>query len=171
MGTPKSLLRWRGTTLLGYAVSQAREAGAEEVIAVVGSPTTQQLAATIVVNPDPATGRSASIRLGAAALREAAAAVVVQSVDQPVVAAALRALFEAVEHGAEIAQPVYRGHRGHPVCVSGALVGELKEVDERTQGLRAVVRAHTVTEVEVDDESVTWNLNDPAAYAAAERGA
>jgi CTP:molybdopterin cytidylyltransferase MocA len=47
---------------------------------------------------------------------------------------------------------------------------ELRAVTEEGEGLRAVVRAHAqhLVEVPVDSESVLWNLNDPAAYAAAQ---
>jgi molybdenum cofactor cytidylyltransferase len=168
MGRPKALLPWRGTTLLEHVVQQARLAGVAEIVVVLGPATHDlELDAIMVINPDPATGRSASIRLGAAALADTPSAVLVQSVDQPVSAEILRQLFRMVEAGAEIALPVYSGRRGHPVVLSERLLTELRNVSEESEGLRAVVRAHPVTEVQVEDESVVWNLNDPAAYAAA----
>jgi molybdenum cofactor cytidylyltransferase len=85
-------------------------------------------------------------------------------VDQPVSAAVLHQLFLV---RAEVVVPTYGGRRGHPVCFRGDLLGELREVSEAERGLRGVVRRHTVTEVPVDDESVLWNLNDPAAYTMA----
>ena len=51
--------------------------------------------------------------------------------------------------------------------IAGTLLGELLAVNEESQGLRAVTRRHTPTEVAVEDEAVAWNLNDPAAYQAA----
>src|SRR5581483_5250645 len=63
MGTPKALLAWRGTTLLDYCISQARLASVSDLVVVLG-PATQHLTleTTTVVNPDPETGRSTSIR-------------------------------------------------------------------------------------------------------------
>jgi CTP:molybdopterin cytidylyltransferase MocA len=165
MGTPKALLEWHGSTLLDYAIEQARAAGALHIVAVLGPATRAlKLNATIVVNPDPETGRSASIRLGAIALDDSVDAMVIQSVDQPVPASVLETLFAAE---GDVVVPTYLGRRGHPVRCAGSLLRELREVTEADQGLRAVVRRHTVTEVPVDSESVIWNLNDPGAYAAA----
>ena len=165
MGSPKALLAWRGTTLLEYALAQARLAGVSELVVVLGPATRHlNLAVSSVLNPEPESGRSTSIRLGASALTSHPDAILVQSVDQPVPHTVLDALFSTE---ADIVIPTYRGHRGHPVCLAGALLGELQEVNEASEGLRAVVRRHTVTEVAVDDESVVWNLNDPSAYQAA----
>jgi CTP:molybdopterin cytidylyltransferase MocA len=169
MGSPKALLPWRGSTLVEHAVDQARGAGVEQIVVVVGPAIRHvELNATTVLNPAPETGRSASIRLGSAAIAAAPAAILVQSVDQPVEADVLAALFQAVEDNAEVAVPSYRGRRGHPVCFTGQLLSELREVRETDEGLRAVVRRHAVTEVPVDSETVTWNLNDPGSYAAAQ---
>ena len=168
MGSPKALLPWGDATLLDHTLRELRCAGADQVVVVLGPDTSNlPVDATLVVNPDPETGRSASIRQGAAALPAPLRAIVVQSVDQPVSRAVLDSLFTAVEDGAAIAIPAFHGRRGHPVGVAGTLVKELLSVDEATQGLRAVTRRHPITEVAVEDEAVVWNLNDPAAYAAA----
>jgi molybdenum cofactor cytidylyltransferase len=170
MGSPKALLAWGNTTLLGHAAGELRRAGADPVVVVLGPDLSDvHVDAAIVVNPDPDTGRSASIRLGAAALQQAlCVAILVQSVDQPVSHHVLDRLFSAVEGGAEVAIPTLRGRRGHPVALAGSLIHELLAVDEETQGLRAVTRRHVITEVSVEDEAVAWNLNEPAAYAAAQ---
>ena len=168
MGTPKALLPWNGSTLLDYAVEQARAASVSDLVVVLG-PATQLLTleAVTVVNREPETGRSASIRLGAHAMADEIEAVLIQSVDQPVPAWVLLALFGAK---AEVAVPVFGGRRGHPVCLAGSLLPELRELSETDQGLRAVVRRHAVTEVPVETEAVLWNLNDPEAYAAVAPG-
>jgi molybdenum cofactor cytidylyltransferase len=165
MGTPKALLPWGDTTLLEYAIAQARRARIAELVVVLG-PATEHLRvdATTVVNPEPDTGRSTSIRLAAGALPSDVEAIIVQSVDQPVPASVLEALFRV---RAEVGVPTYEGRRGHPICLHGALREELRQVSEKDEGLRAVVRRRSVTEIPVDDESVLWNLNDPNAYAAA----
>jgi molybdenum cofactor cytidylyltransferase len=168
MRQPKALLPWRGSTLLDYAVQQARLAGVDDLVVVLG-PGTRDLRPNTptTFNPSPESGRSTSIRLGTKRLADVVGAILVQSVDQPVPEAVIAALFEAVENGADVAVPTYRGRRGHPVCFSGELLSELRAVSEEGQGLRSVVRRHDVTEVNVHSEAVVWNLNDPAAYAAA----
>jgi molybdenum cofactor cytidylyltransferase len=173
MGSPKALLAWRGTTLLGHAIRALRAARVEHPVVVLGvhheavEARVPELADTLVrLNLDEASGRSTSIRIGAAALADAIASVVVQSVDQPCEAELLNRLFEA--HG-EVVVPSRAGRRGHPVCVAGWLLPELRAVTEAEEGLRAVVRRHAVLEIPVADDTVFWNLNDPQAYAAAVR--
>jgi molybdenum cofactor cytidylyltransferase len=174
MGTPKALLAWQGTTLLQFALAQARATGVDEIVVVLG-PATRHLDgslgnARVALNPDPATGRSTSIRTGTEMLSADVAAVIIQSVDQPCSAEVLDALFSATVGGADVAVPTYRGRRGHPICLSGRLLPELRTITEAEEGLRSVVRrhAHGLVEVPVESESVLWNLNDPAAYAAAQ---
>jgi molybdenum cofactor cytidylyltransferase len=170
MGSPKPLLPWAGATLVASCVRALQEAGVEQPVVVAGAEFEairgQVPGALVVHNPDVEGGRSSSIRLGAAELGEADA-IVVQSVDQPCPPGVLSALFEAVEQGAEITVPTHDGRRGHPICVAGKLLGELRQVMEEDQGLRAVVRRHVAQEVPVATEQVLQNLNDPAAYAAA----
>ena len=174
MGSPKALLPWGGGTLLEHVLAQARAAAVRDIVVVLG-PATRHLDgalgdALVVHNPLPETGRSASIRIGSAALAEDVESIVIQSVDQPCSVEVLNALFDAAAHGAEIVVPTHTGKRGHPICVAGRLLPELRNVTEEGEGLRAVVRAHAegLVEVPVQSESVLWNLNDPAAYAAAQ---
>ena len=179
MGTPKALLPWEGTTLLGYAVRQLRAAGAARVVVVLGANAEQVRAALphgdavlAVVNPDYMSGRGSSIRVGASAVPAGTTAIVLQSVDQPCPAAILRRLYELVEtEGADVALPLFDERPGHPVCLSARLLPELTSAREEDQGLRAVVRRHrdTTRVVRVDDPIVHLNLNDQAAYDAAIR--
>lgn len=178
MGTPKALLAWGDTTLLEHAIQQARAAGVEHIVVVLG-PATKYLEhdprlaqARLGFNPDPETGRSASIRIGSQALPDDVDALIIQSVDQPCESDVLSSLFAGLEErGADVAVPTHAGRRGHPVCLSGRLLFELRGLTEQEQGLRSIVRRHDqlerLLEVAVSTPSVVWNLNDPAAYAAA----
>jgi molybdenum cofactor cytidylyltransferase len=177
MGQPKALLAWQDTTLLGYCLRELRAADVAHRVVVLGANAGAILATLadssdvkVAYNLEVATGRSASIRIGAARVPDTCDAVLVQSVDQPCPRSVIDALFEAIRKDSAdtVAVPTFQGRRGHPVCVSGSLLGQLRGLREQTQGLRAVVRgAARVLEVAVDTESVCWNLNDPAAYAAA----
>jgi molybdenum cofactor cytidylyltransferase len=173
MGTPKALLSWGNTTLLDCALQQARAAKVLRIVVVLG-PATRHLEYSlgedvqVGLNLEPDSGRSASIRIGCELMSEDVEAIVMQSVDQPCSADVLEALFDAAQH-AEIAVPTFRGRRGHPICIDGRLLPELRHVTEQEEGLRSIVRRHAqhVVEVPVENEAVVWNLNDPAAYAAA----
>jgi molybdenum cofactor cytidylyltransferase len=126
----------------------------------------------VSLNLVPETGRSASIRIGSELFSDDVQALVIQSVDQPCAVDVLEALFHASQQ-ADIVVPTFRGRRGHPICVNGRLLPELRRVTEEDEGLRSIVRRHAehVVEVPVDSEAVVWNLNDPAAYAAARTAA
>ena len=133
MGSPKALLPWGGTTLVGYAVRELAAAGAARIVVVLGAdaeqvraglPKIQGLMPT--VNPDYATGRSSSIRAGAGAVPPESTAVIIQSVDQPCPSEIIQRLYEAVQTaGVDVAIPIFDDRPGHPVCLSGRLIPEL----------------------------------------------
>jgi molybdenum cofactor cytidylyltransferase len=177
MGSSKALLPWADTTLVGYAVRELRAAEAEQIVVVLGADAEAVRAALpasdavlAATNEEYLTGRSSSIRVGAAAIAPACGALIVQSVDQPCPAAIVRVLYEAVERpGVDIAAPSFEGRRGHPICLAGRLLPELLAVREEEQGLRAVVRRHRHArrDVPVDSAIIHLNLNDPDTYAQA----
>ncbi len=172
MGSPKPLLAWEGATLIEYQIAQLREAGVDDVIAVLGHrsedilPLVTAAGARGIVNEGYRQGRASSLRAGAAAA-ECAKTVVVVSVDQPRPAAVTRRLL--TEHTSGVTVPSQGGRRGHPVVLDGALLPELREVDEATHGLRAVLARHAaeVREVPFDAAAVLLDLNTPEDYQRA----
>lgn len=172
MGRPKPLLAWRGATLIEYQIAQLREAGAGDVIAALGHhaedilPLVTSAGGRAVINENYREGRASSLRTGAAAA-ESAESIVVLSVDQPRPAAVIRRLL--AEHTSGITVPVHSGRRGHPVVLDGALLPELQEVNEASQGLRAVIARHAaeVHEVPFDSADVLLDLNTPEDYERA----
>ena len=179
MGALKQLLPWQGRPLVAYQVEQLRAAGADEVIVVVGHEAARVAAAAtaaggrIVVNPAYRSGRASSVRAGAAALPDDTAAIITLNVDQPRPTALVRRVLDAHLAGsALITVPEQGGRRGHPVIFAGALLPELRAVDEASEGMRAVVRrhAHARQVVTVDDAAIHLELNTPADYAAAGAG-
>jgi CTP:molybdopterin cytidylyltransferase MocA len=176
MGRPKPLLEWNGTTLIEYQISQLRAGGCDEVVAVLGHraeevrPYAEKAGARVVVNEDYRAGRAGSIRTGAVALVPETSAIVILNVDQPRGHAITRRLLD--EHAARgnlITVPLCQGQHGHPAVLAGSLLPELQQVDEASQGLRAVMRRHEAgrAELPVDDSSVLLDLNFPADYEAA----
>ena len=176
MGRPKSLLEWKGLTLIEYQVRELRAAGVDEVIAVLGSgaeavrPAAERGGARVALNPAYREGRAGSIRVGALAVDAAAEAIVLLNVDQPrdrsISAAILSVHLRA---GNVITVPAFHGRRGHPVVLTGGLLDELRAVREESEGLRALIRFHAAQRVELpmDDPTVLLDLNLPAEYEAA----
>ena len=94
--------------------------------------------------------------------------LLVVPVDQPLVTSAtvaqLLAAFARVRP--PIARAAYRGRHGHPVVFGPVVFGELRLADPAV-GARSVVRGHgdAVLDVEVPDEAVLIDVDDPEAYA------
>ncbi len=172
MGSPKPLLAWQGSTLIEYQISQLREAGVADVIAVLGHraqdilPLVTAAGARGIINENYREGRASSLRTGADAVMGAETIVII-SVDQPRSAAVTRRLL--AEHTSGITVASHRGRRGHPVILDGALLVELREVDETTQGLRAVLARHApdVREIAFESAAVLLDLNTSEDYRQA----
>lgn len=175
MGRPKQLLPWGGETLVAWQVRQLREAGAEEVVVVLGHAAEDVRAALppgtrAVVNEAYKTGRASSLRCGAEALADDVSAVLILSVDQPRPAWLCRRLIDRWRQtGAAIVSPRFPRGFGHPVLVAGGLLPELRAVDEATLGLRAVIQRHAAEAeaVPVAQGQLDVDLNTPAEYEAA----
>lgn len=188
MGRPKALLPWpfhygEGTTLLAHQIAALKAAGVDRVVVVLGHQAEAVRAAvepllpgnlpgvSWAVNPHYQQGKTTSVKAGLAALGNALSdAMLILNVDQPRTAETLRVLLAAHRQGENlITIPTYQGKGGHPVVLDGSLLGELQEINEATEGLRALVRRHrdSVRRVAVDAAEVLWDLNTPEQYQAA----
>ena len=178
MGRPKALLEWRGAALIEHQVRALLEAGADEVVAVLGHDPeplkrlVERAGGRWVVNERYRQGKTTSIKAGLRVVDEDAEALLLLAVDQPrtpeIIAQVIRA---HVEVDALITSPRYRGHGGHPLVFSSALRRELEAISEERQGIREVFQAHRsqVVEVRMDDPMVRLDLNTPNNYVQARR--
>ncbi len=178
MGTAKPLLEWGGNTLIEYQLAQLKEPPVERVVVVLGHRADEVLPyvrgsgpdVVGVVNELYAEGRASSLRLGAAALPDDTTAVLVLSVDQPRPHDVIARLVDVHRHsGSLITVPTYDERRGHPPLLDDSLLPELREVNEATQGLRAVIERHAadVTELPFETSAVLLDLNRPQEYQKA----
>ena len=178
MGRPKPLLPWRGTTLIEHQVASLVEAGAGQVIVVLGHEA-ESVAPYIAgpgvehfVNPHYREGKATSIKAGLRRVPPDAGGILLLAVDQPRTARAISALIQAhLRSDALITCPRFRGQGGHPRVFSSRLRDELERISEESEGIRAVFQAHRdeVNSVETDDPMVLLDLNTPEAYEAAKR--
>jgi molybdenum cofactor cytidylyltransferase len=82
--------------------------------------------------------------------------------DMPCVAGAtIAALRAAIEGGAAIAVPVHGDRRGNPVAFGSAHLDLLLAL-QGEHGARAIVKAHPVTEVQVDDPGIFQDIDMPS---------
>lgn len=178
MGQLKALLPWQGTTLLQHQVAVLLEAGAREVVVVLGHRAVDLVThvrgkqAHSVFNPDYPRGKTTSIRLGVRSVSPGAQGVLLLAVDQPRTVGIVKRLLEEHQRaGALITSPVYQGHGGHPLLFSASLLPELQAIEEATQGVRAVMERHAseVHPVPFDTPLVTLDVNSPDEYQEALR--
>ena len=180
MGQLKAMLPWRGLTLLEHQVSALGDGGADEIIVVLGHRSGElrslvegRPGVTCVLNPDYLQGKTTSIKAGLRAVDpETTGALLFLNVDQPRDADTILRVVQAHLAGeARFTIPCCRGKGGHPTLADASLLGELLEITEDTQGMRAVVQRHgdRTRRLELDAPEVLWDLNTPEQYEAALR--
>ena len=175
MGRMKQLLPWDGEPLVAWQARQLREGGADDVIVVLGHAASAIETAVpdfahTVVNGDYKQGRATSLRRGAEVLADDVEAILILSVDQPRPAWLSRRLIARWRADRPlVVSPRFAEGFGHPILLDGSLVQELREVDEATLGLRAVIDMHLnrAVSVAVANDAVNVDLNTPAGYEAA----
>ena len=149
-GGPKALARLDGERLVDRAVATLRAGGCSDVVVVQGAAPLDGLDATLVDNPQWATGMGSSLRAALHHLASGVAeAAVVLLVDTPWVGSgAVARLLEAVAasdaaSGAWLAaQVTYGGVPGHPVLLRRAGWDAVADDAVGDRGARAWLRAH-----------------------------
>ena len=173
MGSPKPLLPWRGKTLVESQIDALLQAGASEVIVVLGhraDEVSQYVAGDsvrAVINHQYKEGRTSSIRAGLDAVSPKATDIIIMAVDQPRAPRIVSRVITAhIEADALLTSPRYHGRGGHPLIFSARLLPELSRVSEENQGLREVFERHRaeITQVHFDDPAIRLDLNTPEAY-------
>ncbi len=107
-----------------------------------------------------ARGMGASLAHGVSESRSADGWIVALA-DMPRIApATIKRILAALEEGAQIAAPVYKGERGHPVGFGAQLRDELLTLDG-DQGARAVLERHrgALKLIECDDAGVLLDID------------
>ena len=159
-------------------MSALREGGADRVVVVLGHRADDlrpllegKGGVSWTLNPDYLQGKTTSIRAGLSVLDcPALDVILLLNVDQPRDAADVARVLEVHRaHSYAITVPEYRGKGGHPIALSAALLPELLEIDEDTQGIKAVVRRRpeSVQRLPLDNPGILLDLNTPEQYQAA----
>jgi CTP:molybdopterin cytidylyltransferase MocA len=148
MGSPKQLLPIAGKPMLEIVVEHANRSKLDQVVVVLGAAEDEIRVgvdlgrATVVVNPDHASGMASSLRAGLASLGDEVDRVVVILGDQPDIdAPRLDQLLELQKtSGLPAAALSFAGLLHPPVVLERALWGDLMAL-EGDVGCRAVIRA------------------------------
>ena len=137
LGQSKQLLPYRGTTLLEWAVAQARRAGElDEVVVVLGRAADEIRmrvdfdGAKVVDNPVFGEGCSSSYRAGIGAIDQKSDAIMILLGDQPGVGPRIIGrVAEAFRQRADqIVLAAYRGRKGHPMVFARPLFDKLVDL-------------------------------------------
>lgn len=175
MGSLKALLPWKGTTLLQHQLVQVNLSKVDQLIVVLGYQSTKLLpylengSAQLVWNEHYEMGKTESIKKGLLSLNGNSDCIIIASVDQPMSQTLIDAMINRfIETKSKIIIPVYNGKRGHPILFSTELLEELRQINEETNGLKAIVhkRKQEISELTVEDCSVLFNFNSPKDYEA-----
>src|SRR5215203_2661626 len=179
MGTPKPLLTLGNRTFVRRILEALRDGGLPDAVVVVrpgDARVAGEVAAAgfgrIVENPRADLGQLSSLLAGLDAVDvPGIVGALVTLVDVPMISAAtVRAVVSAAAlDDAPIVRAVHRGRHGHPVIFKRVTFAALRAADPAV-GARAVVRAHPVLEVEVDDPGVTEDVDTPQDYARVRDG-
>ena len=173
MGTNKLLLPFRGQAMIHRVIDNARQAGIEHILIVLGAfrdellPLLEGLPVRHCYNGNYQNGMLSSVQCGLQNLPAGMDAVILFLGDQPMipgeVALLLMKEYEKSKKG--IMVPVYMGKRGHPVLIDTKYSQAIETLDQ-TEGLRALLRAFAgdVLEVAVDLPEILRDIDDVNDY-------
>ena len=176
MGAFKALLPFGRRSVVETCVANLLEAGAREVVVVVGHRADEIRAALaretrvrFAVNEVEGSEMGVSVARGVEAVSGDAKAVLVALVDYPAVPpGAIESLLEArARTGARLVVPEWHGRGGHPVLIDLSLREELLSVVHE-RGLRALFDAHAaeVLRVPADSPFVARDMDTWDDYVA-----
>lgn len=134
LGTPKQVLPYRDTTLLGATLQVARSVGFGQLIVTLGGAARAVRDAVplhgteVVAVDDAASGCSASLRVALERVEPRAAGIVLMLGDQPCIESATLRRMIAQGPAADIMVCRYTDGIGHPFWFSRGLFGELSQL-------------------------------------------
>lgn len=168
MREPKPLVRFGKQTFLETILQNFKNAGIEDILIVLGHKA-DQITKKLNLSPDDFTvnknyqfGQFSSVQTGVKNLQPNCTGVFLALVDQPQIGsdiiAKIRKNFE--DNPDKIVIPTLKGKRGHPPVLPKWLFHEILTANA-TLKTSAIIRnyAHKVSEVEIDDDSILWNMN------------
>jgi molybdenum cofactor cytidylyltransferase len=179
MGRPKMLLPLGEKTIVETVVGTALASSVDKVLVVLGAERNRidrllkPFPVETVYNPDFPTGMLSSVQAGFEALPAGFEAAVVLLGDQPFVSAGVidrLCAAHTVSPGC-ILIPVCGDRRGHPVLIPAAFRNEIPLLSGAV-GLRELIHRHEekIVEIEVEEDAVLMDIDDPETYRAAIKG-
>ena len=177
MGSPKMLLPWDHTTVLGSVVAALQAAEVPEILVVTGAVREEVEAALagrpvrLVHNPDYANGEMLiSIQVGLSSLPPGCTAALIVLGDQPQIQVeVVRAVCSAAgENPGRLVMPSFNLRRGHPWVLPDRLWPEVRAV-RLPRTMRDFLQAHAseIVYVNVNTSTILMDLDTPEEYQKA----
>ncbi|WP_020558575.1 nucleotidyltransferase family protein [Thiofilum flexile] len=120
----------------------------------------------IVINQEAKQGMGTSLALGVLSAFEVKGWVIALG-DMPFISLnTLQRVGQGLEQGAKMIAPFYQGQRGHPVGFSAAFRDKLITL-QGDKGAGSIIQREQalLTQVEVEDKGVLWDIDTPGAVA------
>jgi len=183
MGRNKSILPWppgntEGTTFLSSAISSINVV-TKTVVVVVGrnrdelEPIATSCTAFVALNPEPERGHFSSMQVGLQALVALGCdTAIITPVDRPPLGEIqmqhLRRTYEQSSEQVWALIPTHNGENGHPLIAGPPLIQALLRapVDSNAHQVMSAHAEH-LSYLELNDPSVTLNVNTPEEYQQA----
>ena len=173
MGSPKMILPFKGSTILGNVIRNITGSRVDNIIVVLGAEKQkiiQLLKKTSVyfcINDNYKEGMLSSVICGVRNLPPDLRAVLVFPGDQPLIAPeTINLLIEVYRSsGKGILIPVCEKQRGHPVLLDKKYLNEISGLDH-SEGLRSIFSKYPedVIEVETSDSGILKDIDTYSEY-------
>jgi molybdenum cofactor cytidylyltransferase len=170
-GRNKLLTKIDGKSMIRKVAEAALSSKVDEVIVVLGFEATrvrEQLAdlpCRFVINDEYERGQSSSVKAGLEQVSDATRAILVLPGDVArVEPGSIDAVVdEYLLHKGKILIAAHRGKPGHPILLERELFDEIRQIDEQTFGLKALVKRHEsdVRLIETGSENVLRDVDTP----------
>jgi CTP:molybdopterin cytidylyltransferase MocA/HD superfamily phosphohydrolase YqeK len=172
MGRLKPLLPLGGRTALECSITLFRDAGIDDILAVVGNhaedlrPLIERCGARCIYNAQWETGMYSSVVAGASALRSSTRAAFVLPADVPLVRSATVRQLAAVSDASleTIVYPVFEHRRGHPPLIARRILDEAARGASGSLRVLLLAHEHSAIEVPVPDEAIHLDMDTPADF-------
>jgi len=173
MGSPKMMLPFNRTTVIGQVIENVLAAGKIDTLVITGAERDEIMKAINrypvqhSYNENYSSGMLSSVQCGFAFLPDDCHAALIMPGDQPMIST--REITKVIEawkaSGKGIVMPAYDGKRGHPLVVDMKYRAEVLSLPEE-EGLRALAARHPddVLEAETDDPSVLRDIDTREDY-------
>ncbi len=173
MGEPKVLLPWtHGKTIIEHIIDQLILARIDHITVVTGNRADQVAAlatargAEVVFNPRYEVGEMlSSLKVGLMHQAGEIAAALVVLGDQPRIQpkVAGQVMMAYAEGRGDLVVPSYQMRRGHPILIDRRYWNELIALPDEGNP-RDVINTHTMTYVNVDNDSILRDVDTPQDY-------